>query len=95
MTVWRAPLQLQRAGLRSVRELISWERSVPALREFWVVLPNFLGDQHEEMWQTMERNLNGGVRYLMNASEYVDNKNLTLADRGTGCRTEEKPWPPY
>ncbi len=41
------------------------------------------------------RNLNGGVRYLMNANEYTDNTNLTLADRGTGCRLEEKPWAPY
>lgn len=82
MTVWRAPLQLQRAGLRSVRELISWERSVPALREFWVVLPNFLGDQHEEMWQTMERNLNGGVRYTYFLSSNADAKRwLTFRDK--------------
>jgi hypothetical protein len=82
LAVWRAPLLLLRDGLRSVRDLISWERSVPSLREFWVVLPNFLGDQHEDMWQTMERNLNGGVRYTYFLSSNADAKRwLTFRDK--------------
>jgi hypothetical protein len=38
-----------------------------------------------------KRNLQGGVRWLMGAGEYQDNKNLTLADRGTGCGNVERP----
>ena len=82
LAVWQAPLVLLRKGLRSVRELIAWERSVPGLREFWVVLPNFLGDQSDDMWQTMERNLSGGARYTYFLSSNADAKRwLSFRDR--------------
>jgi hypothetical protein len=37
------------------------------------------------------RNLGGGVRYIMPNNEYVDNRNLSLEDRATGCRPAERP----
>ncbi|MBW8756996.1 MAG: hypothetical protein JF586_05235 [Burkholderiales bacterium] len=73
LAVWRAPLIL-RSGYRPVRELIAWEGNMPALREFWVLLPNFLGDQSDEMGQAMERNLVRGVRYTYFLSSHADAK---------------------
>lgn len=73
LAVWRAPLML-RDGYRTVSELISWERDIAGLRDFWVVLPNFLGDQSDEMRQTMQRNLVRGVRYTYFLSSHADAK---------------------
>jgi hypothetical protein len=42
-----------------------------------------------------KRRLEGGVRWTMstgnNNNEYIDNPNISLADRGTGCGNVEKP----
>jgi hypothetical protein len=38
-----------------------------------------------------QRNLQGGVRWIMTANEYTTNTNLTLADRATGCSADTKP----
>lgn len=73
LAVWRAPLTL-RPGYRPVHDLIGWEAGIPGLREFWVVLPNFLGDQSDEMGQAMERNLQRGVRYTYFLSSHADAK---------------------
>jgi hypothetical protein len=37
------------------------------------------------------RNLQGGVRWIMTQAEFTVNKNLTVADRATGCGNVEKP----
>jgi hypothetical protein len=37
------------------------------------------------------RPFQGGVRWTMTASEYIDNANLTVADKGTGCPAAEQP----
>jgi hypothetical protein len=37
------------------------------------------------------RGLLGGIRYTMPSDEYIANKNLSPADRGTGCGQFEKP----
>jgi hypothetical protein len=37
------------------------------------------------------RPMQGGVRWLMPTSEYTDNKNLSLADKATGCPLPERP----
>ena len=75
LAVWRAPLIL-RDGYRPVSELIAWEGGFAPgrLQDFWVVLPNFLGDQSDEMGQVMERNLARGVRYTYFLSSHADAK---------------------
>jgi hypothetical protein len=35
--------------------------------------------------------LDGGVRFLMSGGEYINNQNLTLADRATGCSANQAP----
>lgn len=64
LAVWRTPLMLAADGLRTVNALADWEQNIPDLEEFWVLLPNFLGDQNEDVRMAMLSNLNRGVRYV-------------------------------
>ena len=64
LTVWRTPLLLAADGLRTVSAMADWEQNIPDLQEFWVLLPNFLGDQNEDVRVAMLSNLNRGVHYV-------------------------------
>ena len=33
----------------------------------------------------------GGVRFTMTDNEYINNENLSTADKGTGCAANQKP----
>lgn len=74
LAVWHAPLMLRRDGLMPVHALIAWETGLEGLREFWVLLPNFLGDQSEAMRMAMETNLNRGAHYTYFLSSHADAK---------------------
>jgi len=64
IAVWRTPLMLASEDLRSVDALADWEATHDDLKEFWVLLPNFLGDQNDQVRVAMLKNLNKGVRYV-------------------------------
>ena len=63
LAVWRTPLALEKESLRTLDSLAAWERDFVGLEEFWVLLPNFLGDQNEEVRKAMLSNFDRDVRY--------------------------------
>lgn len=64
LAVWRTPLLMVQDGLRTVNGLAEWEQNFPDLEEFWVLLPNFLGDQNDQVRVAMLANFNRRVRYV-------------------------------
>jgi hypothetical protein len=64
LALWRCPLKEKKTNksILTVRELAEWEASVDD-GDFWVVAPNFLGDQDEAVKSAMKQNLGRGVHY--------------------------------
>jgi len=62
--VWKTPLLMASDDMLTVHQLANWESSVERLTEFWVSLPNFLGDQNPLVEEAMRRNFDNEVRYV-------------------------------
>lgn len=62
--VWKTPLMMASDDMLTVHQLANWESGVDGLTEFWVSLPNFLGDQSPLVEEAMRRNFDNGVRYV-------------------------------
>lgn len=58
--------QLQLGHVLDVPAMAHWQKKAnyaDNLQQFWVVAPNFLDDEREEIFQTVRDNLNEGVEY--------------------------------
>lgn len=62
LTLWRTPLTKLDESTYTVHDLAAWEKSVKG-GHFWVVAPNFLGDQEDSVKRAMLANIRKGVRY--------------------------------
>jgi hypothetical protein len=63
VAVWKSPLK-KFPDVSTVSDLARWEASLDPLREFWVVAPNFLGDQDGRVFDAMHKQLRKGARYV-------------------------------
>jgi hypothetical protein len=79
--VWNTDTMEHRFGdtFVTVPELLAWEnelvkRNAPRPAAFWVVTGNFLGDRYDAIIEAMQRNIQGGVKYLYALSSYSDVK---------------------
>jgi hypothetical protein len=60
--VWKSPFTKYDDDVFTVQELATWEKTV-AKDEFWVVAPNFLGDQDKDVQRAVLKNISKGVTY--------------------------------
>lgn len=87
LAVWKSPLNKVERKLFTVPELARWERHVEPLHEFWVVTPQFLGDNNDEVREIMLYNMRErDVNYLYFLRSNADarrwlNFKRALADR--------------
>jgi hypothetical protein len=63
VAVWKSPLK-KFPDVYTVSDLARWEANLHALKEFWVVAPNFLGDQDGRVFEAMHKQLRSGARYI-------------------------------
>ena len=62
LALWRTPLTRLDDSTYTVHDLAAWENKVTG-GHFWVVAPNFLGDQEASVRRAMLANIRKGVRY--------------------------------
>ena len=63
-------------GFVDANNLAEWEQRVDGLKEFWVVLSNFLGDRNEQTRSAMIWNLSRGVKYAYFLNSHADIQRL-------------------
>ncbi|WBS04959.1 CHAT domain-containing protein [Pseudoduganella sp. SL102] len=63
VAVWKSPLR-KFPDVYTVSDLARWEAGLDQLEEFWVVAPNFLGDQDGRVFEAMHKQLRKGARYI-------------------------------
>lgn len=75
LAAWKTPLTAKPLNALTVGCLAEWESQTPDDDgEFWVALPNFLGDRLPAIAQAMAENFARRVRYLYFLSSYADAK---------------------
>jgi effector-associated domain 1 (EAD1)-containing protein len=61
--VWKSPLQKYVESVRTVRDLADWEQNISEDGQFWVIAPNFLGDQDDRVRAAMLVNFGKRIKY--------------------------------
>lgn len=64
LAVWKIPVKLQQDNVITLHKLAFWEKNISELEEFWVILPNFLGDKHNRIAAAMLSNFKREARYV-------------------------------
>ena len=82
LAVWKTPVSLGQVDVLTLHRLAAWERNLPDLGEFWVILPNFLGDRNLRIAAAMLNNFKRDTRYVYFLRTHADAKRwLAFKDR--------------